>query len=96
MVDGFYNAYSNLIEARLADIYKSEEYTVLTETIFHEFEQKLSAKIGELGTEERESLFEDFQTAIFNQTHHQNKLTYRIAFNDALSFFMDTILTQKR
>lgn len=95
MVDGFYNAYSNLIEARLADIYKSEEYTVMTEAIFHEFEQKLSAKIGELGAEEKEAMFEDFQNAIFNQTHHQNKLTYRVAFNDALTFFMDTILTKK-
>ncbi|MBD8070007.1 hypothetical protein [Bacillus sp. PS06] len=96
MVDGFYNAYSNLIESRLADIYKSEEYTIMTETIFHEFEQKLAAKIGDFGPEEREALFEDFQTAIFNQTHHQNKHTYRVAFNDALTFFMDTILTPKK
>lgn len=96
MVDGFFYAFSNLIEARLADIYKSEEYTIMTENIFHEFEQKLSSKIGDLGPEERESLFEDFQTAIFNQTHHQNKHTYRVAFNDAMAFFMDTILTQKR
>ncbi|CAM5198950.1 hypothetical protein UACE39S_05702 [Ureibacillus acetophenoni] len=96
MVDGFYQAYSDLIESRLADIYKSEEYTVMTETIFHEFEQKLSAKLGELEKEDRESLFEDFQTAIFNQTHHQNKQTYRVAFNDAMALLMDTFLTQKR
>lgn len=96
MVDGFYKAFSNLIETRLADIYKSEEYSVMTESIFHEFEQKLSSKIGDLNPEVRESLFEDFQTAIFNQTHHQNKLTYRVAFNDAMALLMDTFLTQKR
>lgn len=68
----------------------------MTETIFHEFEQKLSLKIGDLNPEVRESLFEDFQTAIFNQTHHQNKHTYRVAFNDAMALLMDTFLTQKR
>lgn len=95
MVDGFHKSFSNLIEARLVDIFNSEEFTVMNENIFTEFEQKLTAIVGELDTKTRTELLEAFSTTVFNQTHHLNKLSYRVAFSDAMAFFMDTMLNQK-
>lgn len=96
MVDGFYKAYSDLVETRLADIYKSEEYTIMTDSIFSEFEQKLTSIVGDLDTETKDNLLEDFKSAVFHQTYHQNKSTYRMAFSDALNFFVDTFLVKRK
>ncbi len=96
MIDGFNKAYSDLVEARLADIYKSEEYTIMTDSIFIEFEQMLTSIVGDLDTETKNNLLEVFKSAVFHQTHHQNRSTYRMAFNDALNFFVDTFIVKSK
>lgn len=96
MIDGFSKAYSDLVEARLADIYKSEEYTIMTDSIFIEFEQKLTSIVGDLDTETKDNLLEDFKSAVFHQTYHQNKSTYSVAFSDALNFLVDMFFVKRR
>jgi len=43
-----------------------------------------------------ERRLEDIIANIFDQVFYQSKLTYRVAFKDAFSLFIDTFLTPKK
>ncbi|WP_269919322.1 hypothetical protein [Caldifermentibacillus hisashii] len=43
-----------------------------------------------------ERRLEDIKANIFDQVFYQSKLTYRVAFKDAFSLFIDTFLTPKK
>ena len=95
MIDGFNKSYISLIETRLENIFKSEDYTRATEAIFYELEQKLTSTIGNIDSDSKDILIDDLKTAIFSQTYHQNKLIYREAFSDALTFFVEVFIIRK-
>ncbi len=96
MIDGFPRLVNQLIESRLEDIITSEEYEMFMEGIYKDLEQKLSSSIKDLDEEAKNNLIEDFKSNIFQQVFHQSKLTYRVAFKDAFSFFVDTLLMPKK
>ncbi|GIO22299.1 hypothetical protein [Oceanobacillus sp. J11TS1] len=96
MIDGFPRLVNHLIESRLEDIITSEEYEMFMEGIYKDLEQKLSSSIKDLDEEAKNNLIEDLKSNIFQQIFQQSKLTYRVAFKDALSFFVDTLLIPKR
>ena len=96
MIDGFPRLVNNLIESRLENIITSEEYEIFMEGIYKDLEQKLSSSINDLDEEAKNNLIEDLKSNIFQQVFQQSKLTYRVAFKDALSFFVDTLLIPKR
>ena len=90
MIDGFPRLVNNLIESRLENIITSEEYEIFMEGIYKDLEQKLSSSINDLDEEAKNNLIEDLKSNIFQQVFQQSKLTYRVAFKDAFSFFVDT------
>lgn len=96
MIDGFPRLVNQLIESRLENIITSEEYEMFMEGIYKDLEQKLSSSIKDLDEEEKNNLIEDLKSNIFQQVFHQSKLTYRVAFKDAFSFFVDTLLMPKK
>ena len=96
MIDGFPRLVNQLIESRLENIITSEEYEMFMEGIYKDLEQKLSSSIKDLDEEAKNNLIEDLKSNIFQQVFQQSKLTYRVAFKDALSFFVDTLLIPKR
>ena len=96
MIDGFPRLVNNLIESRLENIITSEEYEMFMEGIYKDLEQKLSSSIKDLDEEAKNNLIEDLKSNIFQQVFQKSKLTYRVAFKDALSFFVDTLLIPKR
>ncbi|KPH69315.1 MULTISPECIES: hypothetical protein [Bacillaceae] len=96
MIDGFPRLVNQLIESRLEDIITSEEYEMFMEGIYKDLEQKLSSSIKDLDEEAKNNLIEDLKSNIFQQVFQKSKLTYRVAFKDALSFFVDTLLIPKR
>ncbi|MDF1510987.1 hypothetical protein PZE06_22910 [Robertmurraya sp. DFI.2.37] len=96
MIDGFPRLVNQLIESRLEDIITSEEYEMFMEGIYKDLEQKLSSSIKDLDEEAKNNLIEDLKSDIFQQVFQKSKLTYRVAFKDALSFFVDTLLIPKR
>jgi len=96
MIDGFPRLVNQLIESRLENIITSEEYEMFMEGIYKDLEQKLSSSIKDLEEEEKNNLIEDLKSNIFQQVFHQSKLTYRVAFKDAFSFFVDTLLMPKK
>ena len=96
MIDGFPRLVNNLIESRLENIITSEEYEMFMEGIYKDLEQKLSSSIKDFDEEAKNNLIEDLKSNIFQQVFQQSKLTYRVAFKDALSFFVDTLLIPKR
>lgn len=95
MIDGFPRLVNNLIESRLENIITSEEYEIFMEGIYKDLEQKLSSSINDLDEEAKNNFIEDLKSNIFQQVFHQSKLTYRVAFKDAFSFFVDTLLIPK-
>ena len=96
MIDGFPRLVNNLIESRLENIITSEEYEIFMEGIYKDLEQKLSSSINNLDEEAKNNLIEDLKSNIFQQVFQQSKLTYRVAFKDAFSFFVDTLLIPKK
>mgnify|MGYP001335263836 FL=1 len=96
MIDGFPRLVNNLIESRLENIITSEEYEIFMEGIYKDLEQNLSSSINDLDEEAKNNLIEDLKSNIFQQVFHQSKLTYRVAFKDAFSFFVDTLLIPKK
>lgn len=96
MIDGFPRLVNQLIESRLENIITSEEYEIFMEGIYKDLEQKLSSSIKDLDEEAKNNLIEDLKSNIFQQVFQKSKLTYRVAFKDALSFFVDTLLIPKR
>ncbi|PAE27137.1 hypothetical protein CHI07_20865 [Paenibacillus sp. 7884-2] len=96
MIDGFPRLVNNLIESRLENIITSEEYEIFMEGIYKDLEQKLSSSINDLDEEAKNNLIEDLKSNIFQQVFQQSKLTYRVAFKDAFSFFVDTLLIPKK
>ena len=96
MIDGFPRSVNNLIESRLENIITSEEYEIFMEGIYKDLEQKLSSSINDLDEEAKNNLIEDLKSNIFQQVFQQSKLTYRVAFKDAFSFFVDTLLIPKK
>lgn len=96
MIDGFPRLVNQLIESRLEDIITSEEYEMFMEGIYKDLEQKLSSSIKDLDEEAKNNLIEDLKSNIFQQVFQKSKLTYRVAFKDAFSFFVDTLLIPKR
>ena len=96
MIDGFPRLVNQLIESRLENIITSEEYEMFMEGIYKDLEQKLSSSIKDLDEEEKNNLIEDLKSNIFQQVFQQSKLTYRVAFKDAFSFFVDTLLMPKK
>lgn len=96
MIDGFPKLVSQLIESRLENIITSEEYEMFMESIYQDLEQKLSSSIKDLDEEAKNNLIEDLKSNIFQQVFQQSKLTYRVAFKDAFSFFVDTLLIPKK
>ena len=96
MIDGFPRLVNNLIESRLENIITSEEYEIFMEGIYKDLEQKLSSSIKDLDEEAKNNLIEDLKSNIFQQVFQKSKLTYRVAFKDAFSFFVDTLLIPKR
>lgn len=96
MIDGFPRLVNQLIESRLENIITSEEYEMFMEGIYKDLEQKLSSSIKDLDEEAKNNLIEDLKSNIFQQVFQQSKLTYRVAFKDAFSFFVDTLLIPKR
>lgn len=96
MIDGFPRLVNQLIESRLEDIITSEEYEMFMEGIYKDLEQKLSSSIKDLDEEAKNNLIEDLKSNIFQQVFQKSKLIYRVAFKDALSFFVDTLLIPKR
>ena len=96
MIDGFPKLVNQLIESRLENIITSEEYEMFMESIYQDLEQKLSSSIKNLDEEAKNNLIEDLKSNIFQQVFQQSKLTYRVAFKDAFSFFVDTLLMPKK
>ncbi|MBU5466278.1 hypothetical protein KQI49_05455 [Virgibacillus sp. MSJ-26] len=96
MIDGFPKLVNQLIESRLENIITSEEYEMFMESIYQDLEQKLSSSIKDLDEEAKNNLIEDLKSNIFQQVFQQSKLTYRVAFKDAFSFFVDTLLMPKK
>ncbi|MEI3599097.1 MULTISPECIES: hypothetical protein [Bacillaceae] len=96
MIDGFPRLVNQLIENRLENIITSEEYEMFMEGIYQDLEQKLSSSINDLDEEAKNNLIEDLKSNIFQQVFQQSKLTYRVAFKDAFSFFVDTLLIPKK
>jgi hypothetical protein len=96
MIDGFPRLVNQLIESRLENIITSEEYEMFMEGIYQDLEQKLSSSINDLDEEAKNNLIEDLKSNIFQQVFQQSKLTYRVAFKDAFSFFVDTLLIPKK
>lgn len=80
----------------MENIITSEEYEIFMEGIYKYLEQKLSSSIKDLDEEEKNNIIEDLKSNIFQQVFHQSKLTYRVAFKDAFSFFVDTLLMPKK
>jgi len=96
MIDGFANLVNNLIEKRMESIITSEEYTIYIENIYQDVEQQLFGNLDGFDEETKNNLMEDLKNIIFQQVFYQSKLTYHTAFQDALSFFVDTLLLSKR
>lgn len=97
MIDGFHASFNSLIDKRLEFIFKSEDYTRVSESICNEFEEKLVAKFGNvLDDGSKKDLIDNLKDAIFDQTLHQSKLIYREGFCDGSAFFVETFLVQKR
>lgn len=96
MIDGFPKLINQLIESRLENIITSEEYEMFMESIYQDLEKKLSSSIKDLDEEAKNNLIEDLKSNIFQQVFQQSKLTYRVAFKDAFSFFVDTLLIPKK
>lgn len=96
VIDGFPKLVNQLIERRLEDIITSKEYAMFIEGIYLDLEQKLSSSIKDLDAEAKMNLMEDIKANIFDQVFYQSKLTYRVAFKDAFSLFIDTFLTPKK
>lgn len=96
MIDGFSRLVDQLVEKRIEDIITSEEYDVLMKGIFQELEQTLSSITSDQDVEDRNNIVEDLKSNIFQQVFYQSKLTYRVAFEDALSFYMETLPLRKK
>lgn len=96
MIDGFPSLINQLIESRLENIITSEEYEMFMEGIYQDLEKQLSSSIKDLDEEAKNNLIEDLKSNIFQQVFQQSKMTYRVAFKDAFSFFVDTLLIPKK
>jgi hypothetical protein len=96
VIDGFPKLVNQLIERRLEEIITSEEYAIFIDGIYQNLEQKLSSSIKDLDEEAKMNLMEDIKSNIFDQVFYQSKLTYRVAFKDAFSLFIDAFLIPKK
>lgn len=96
MVDGFQKSVNELIEKRIEDITNSEEYKLFMENIYQDLEQNLSSSITDKDEKAKDILIDDIKSNIFQKTFLKSKLTYRVAFKDALSFFVNTLLLPKK
>ena len=96
MVDGFQKSVNELIEKRIEDITNSEEYKLFMENIYQDLEQNLSSSITDKDEKAKDILIDDIKSNIFQKTFLKSKLTYRVAFKDALSFFINILLLPKK
>lgn len=96
MIDGFPNAFNQFIEKRLEDIIASEEYDLSMEEIYQDLEQRLSSNIKNLDENAKRDFIEDLKSNIFQQVFYQGKVTYHVAFQDALSLFTDRFVLPKK
>jgi hypothetical protein len=95
MVEGFPRLVNQLIESRTDAIMTSDDYELLMDSIYQDLEEKLSSVLKDLDEETKNNFIEDIKSNIFQQVFHQSKLTYRVAFKDAFTFFIDTLVMPK-
>src|SRR5690625_4204718 len=96
VVDNFQKSVNDLIEKRIEDITNSEEYKLFMEGIYQDLEQNLSSSMTEQNEKEKDNIIDDIKSNIFQKAFLKSKLTYRVAFKDALSFFINTLLLPKK
>lgn len=96
MADGFPNVIDQLIEKRLEDIFISEKYSDIIEGIYEDLENELSSSIKNIEEDTKEDLMDAIKSIVFDHVLHQSKLTYRLAFQDSFTLFVDTFLIPKK
>lgn len=96
MIDGFQKAVDELIENRLGELINSDEYIMYSETIHKDLEEKLALFNETSDQEIRDEVIEGLRSNIFEQVYFQSKMAYRMAFNDALVFMINTLILPKK
>jgi len=92
--DDFQKLVNHLIESRLEHIINNEEFAIIMEELYQELESHLSTIYKNYNNYDKNVVIENIKSNIFEQVFNQGKIIYRVAFKDALSFYVDTLYIQ--